>query len=309
MKNFFKTTLLFLLIPLFFQECISNETSKDINLKEQKLTIQLSKKLITHVNFTRDIDLINYTCTETNTGLSFYFQNPQGDFYSAKLSILDWEINYPKVKELAYQKIGVRFIDDDFFINYLVYGSENRLYKRNNIIDYFENCRLDMDLFGSDYSFNDSYFEGVFISEINFNCNVVDGISGIFKVDDYLLFPIATDTRIQKLNIGILENQLAVFNQKNNTSYIFEDIKIIGLIHPGTSNLDAIEAKNRCPDVLFRKEQILNYFNNCSFERDINIDNYLNFVYPIQINRSSQLGKVTNTIQNNQDLITIHKTN
>ncbi len=295
MKTFFKTSLLILLTAVFFQSCTSNESDEELVSNEIETSTNLAEKIIATATSKNDLSIVNPECAPTTLGLNSsllfcYFRNPQGDYYSMDIPMTSWEESYQEKKELAYEETGIRFTDDDFFIQQVLVGV-TFIIKPENIVNYFETCE-----YGSSDHYNDDPNFKVSLSEINFDCDA----SVIAYVDGNPLFS------REKINlsdgISFIENELITYNTSNSTSHTLDDVYVSNLYYTSPSGTEGYSIK---------REEILNYFDGCSLDRDINDNDCLNFVYPLQVNRSSlSSGETTSTtIENDDDLATTFSTN
>lgn len=283
MKTFFKSSFLILLTAVFFQSCTSSESDEELVSSEIETSTNLAEKIIATATSKNDLSIVNPECAPTTFGQSSllfcYFRNPKGDYYKTSISLSQWEERYQEKKELAYEETGIRFTDDDFFIEFVLV-QVTFIIKPEKIINYFETCE-----YGSSDKFSDDPNFKVSVSEINFDCDA----SVIAYVDGNPLFS------REKINlsegVSFIENELIIYNTDNSTSYSLDDVYISNLYYTSPSGTEGYSIK---------REEILNYFDGCSLERDINDNDCLNFVYPLQVNRSS----LATTIENDEDLAT-----
>ncbi|WP_405605706.1 hypothetical protein [Polaribacter sp. Asnod1-A03] len=288
MKNIFKT-FVFLSI-IFFQSCTDNQEIENVK-DTQIISVDLTGKIIGTATSSKDLNLINSDCFSSigaiNTPiLQGYFLNNQGDYYPA-LPKMDenWENNYQESKNDASQQVGVEFTDEDFFIRNIIQNDKfTEIFGHDNIVDYFDDCNFNGDL-------KRTYFDNsVPISEVNFNCDAVV----TYILNNKTILNPYTPGSLDK-GLSSVESLLTIYNTNNNTNYTIDDVSVCDVIYSSTTGNTA--------GVLNTREQILNYFEDCSYERDI--DDALNFEYPLEIKRVNNIV----TINNDEELITIFSIN
>ncbi len=295
MKNFFKTVILLLITTVVLKSCESNETVEDITSDELAITSDLGDKIIATASSLNDYNFFVNNATESNCDILSltrgYFNNPEGDFYFISLTNIEsldmWLTAYENVKIDAFNSIGVEFSDEDFFISYVTNPSSNfSLEKRESILNYFENC---------EFNSGDTTDTGLPFTDISSNCSTSNNASiNIFLYNE-------DGTAINSFNsLDSVVASLDIYNTQNNTNYSLENVSVSYLLY----------FNNNSEVTLNRTKDLLNYFENCMFSRDVSDDDCLNFVYPLEVNRFNlQLEEViTTTIENDEDLITTFNT-
>ncbi len=291
MKNFFKTATLLLVATFVLQSCTSNETDEDIVSDEQIITTDLTDKIITTATSLNDYNFFVSNAAKTNCGLltitSGYFNNPEGDYFSFYFSGTEslemWLTQYNDAKLEAFNATGIEFSDEDFFISYISNPTGfSWIEKRESMLDYFENCT---------YGQGDTYDFGLPFTDISSNCDSnteiiywITGDNGTFEAS----------------SLNSAEDALASYNLQNNTNYTLENVKVGSLkyITPNQETLWLVTTKD-----------LTNYFENCMLSRDSSEDDCLNFVYPLQVNRTNQQMNEIVTLENDEDLATTFGTN
>jgi hypothetical protein len=295
MKNFFKTSIFLLLAATIFQSCSSDESHEEIISDEQKITTELTEKIITTATSLNDYNFFVNNVTKSNCDILSitrgYFNNPEGDFHFIDLTNIEsldmWLTAYENAKIDAFNSLGIEFSDEDFFLSYVTDFSVNfRLEKRESILNYFENC---------EFNSGDTTDNRLPVSDISSNCSNSNNASiNIFLYNE-------DGTAIYSFNsLDSVEDSLASYNFLNNTNYGLENVSVSSLLYFNGVN----------EVTLNKTEDLINYFENCMFSRDTSEDDCLNFVYPIEVNRFNlQLEEViTSTIENDEDLITTFNT-
>ena len=281
MKNSIKTLFVLTLSSLLFQSCESDDTPIDSVADEQKISVSLAEKVLATSDHTNDYDFFVTNANSSGCDLLStlcYFNNPQGDYYQFIImedSFNNWLSEYNAAKLEAFNTTGVEFTNEDFVLDQMdletgFFGMATR----EDFSYYFENCNK---FPGSTIEF------GVPFSDINSNCNnaeIVLALNG-----ESITITDITD-------VAPVEAFLNTIND-NNVSYTMDDIMVSTIIY---------EAPNGEEVFLSEKEDIVNYFDDCLFNRSTNNDVCLNFVYPIDITRFSS-NEVNITLENNANLI------
>lgn len=295
-----KTTLpiLLLLTAFIFKSCTSSDDSEESLIEEQKITSELSKKIITSATSLNDYNFLVSNAQQASCDFlsitSGYFNTPEGDYFPFTFSNTEsldmWFSQYNNAKLQAFNATGVTFSDEDFFITYISMPTGfGGLEKRESMLNYFENC---------EYGFGDSNSDfGIYFTEITSVCDNT--------VDDITIW-ISTETGVNNSftvpNLISVKDSLASYNSQHNSNYGIESLKILTLKYI-TPNGDEFW--------LNTTKELTNYFENCMISRDDSENDCLNFVYPLEINRFSLQSKevTTTTIQNDEDLISAFNTN
>lgn len=305
MKNIFKITILSLLTALFLQSCTSEECHDDIVSNKDEITTALADKIITTATSVNDYNFYyknaNLDCTYS---ISASFINPEGNYFgtawlSVGLTALP-QTTIEEEKQRAFDETGIHFTYDDFFIhsintfnndiNYPEYG----IY-REEYLDFFENCNYG----GQNNPFEDY---SIPLSDVNFNCNTSVVYTVGSDLSSYLFSTSVNNTLIYTpLNDGLIavENQLIIFNNFHNTLYTLDDVRVAQIQYTSPAGIVW---------PILNKKRMLSYFDDCSFERDINDNDCLNFVYPLQINRANQQIDEIITLENDEDLVATFST-
>jgi hypothetical protein len=289
MRNFFKITAFLFLIVMFFLSCTSEEEIENIVSEEQKITTELTQKIITTATSLNDYNFFVSNATKSSCDIlsitSGYFNNPEGSYSSFVFNDTEsldmWLTQYNDAKLQAFNSTGIEFSDEDFFISYI--GNPSGIFsleKRESMLNYFENC---------EFNFGNTTDYGLPFSDVSSNCNNNDNaLINIFLYNE-------DGTSIYSFNsLDSVVDSLASYNFQNNTNYGLENVLVSSILYfNGTSEVN-----------LLKTEDLLNYFENCMFSRDATDDDCLNFVYPITVNRFSlQLEEViTTAIENDEDL-------
>ena len=296
MKNFFKTTIFLLLTSMIIQSCTSKECDEEIISDEQKITTELTEKIINTATFVNDY---NFFINNADSGCAFLatyasFNNTEGDFFSFNFGLTEsldmWISQYNDAKLRAFNTTGVAFTDEDFFLRNL--GDIFFINTREQYLEYFTDCSIDI-------SANSDYF--LPFSDINLNCESDAELSFRIVENDIVIGSIG-NVDLSTNNLTYVEDLLTNYNTQNNTDYGLENVSLSFLRYTAPNNQEV---------ALYESKYLLNYFENCMLSRDGSINDCLNFVYPLQINRFNlQLEEViTTTIENNEDLITTFNTN
>ncbi len=290
MKTFFKISLSILFTAIFFQSCTDNLDIVDT----QTINTNIIDKIIATATSTKDLNLINSNCfspvgTIDAPSLQGYFLNNQGDYYPA-LTKMDenWENNYEESKNYASQQVGVEFTDEDFFIrNIIRFDNFTEIFGHDNIVDYFNDCTFNGD---SKRTYLDN---SVSIAEVNFNCDA----QVTYILNNKTILNLYTPGSLDK-GLSPVESSVTLYNTNNNTNYTIDDVSVCDVRYSSATGVV----------VLNTRTQILNYFENCSYERDINDNDCLNFVYPLEINRINQQMNEVVTLENDEDLVNTFST-
>lgn len=211
-----------------------------------------------------------------------YFNNPQGDYYKFIImadSFDDWLSEYNAAKLEAINTSGVEFIDDDFFLEQIniefgFFGFTTR----ESFLQYFENFETD-----ADFGFTTEFC--VPFLDIDSNCN---NNEMILTVGDESL----TITNLE--NLTPIESFLTTVNKNSNENYTLEDLLISSI---------NFEAPNGEEASLLETEDILNYFDDCLFNRGLNNEECLKLMYPLDITLFSLESEEVVTIENDEELI------
>ncbi len=295
MKNFFKTATLLLVATFVLQSCTSNETDEDIVSDEQIITTDLADKIITTATSLNDYNFFVSNASKTNCGLlsitSGYFNTPEGDHFPFTFSNTEslemWLTQYNDAKLQAFNATGVEFSDEDFFITYISRPTGfSGLEKRESMLDYFENC---------DYGFGDTPDYGLPFTDISSNCDSNAEIHYWITGDDGTF-----EASFETSSLNSAEDTLDSYNLQNNTNYTLENVKV-GSLKYITPNQETLR--------LSTIKELTNYFENCMLSRDASEDDCLNFVYPLQVNRTNQQMNEIITLENDDDLATTFGTN
>ena len=300
MKNFFKTSLLILLTAVFFQSCNTNESDEELVSDELTITTELADKITATATSLNDYNFYNKNanldCTYTFYGS---FINPEGNFYDTDWIIvgstyLPQNTTIEEEKTRAFEETGIQFTYEDFFIRTIIDNTSNYGIDREDYLDFFADCNYDNEK-------NPSEEIGLPLSNVNFNCN---NTSVVYMVGSLYLFdyPLGEYARVKtSLNDGLLavENQLIIFNDYHNTTYTLDDVHISGLTYTSPTGREGY---------LFTRKRMLSYFENCSLARDVNDNDCLNFVYPLEINRINSASEEIISVNNDDDLVAIFNT-
>ena len=291
MRKIFKTTILLLLTTVILKSCTSEESHENIVSDELAITTELADKIITTATSLNDYNFFvnNASKTDCNflTVTSGYFNTPEGDYFSFTLSDTEsfdmWLTQYNDAKLQAFNTTGVEFSDEDFFITYISNPTGfSGLEKRESMLQYFENCN---------YGFGDSTDYGLPFNDISSNCDSNAEIHYWITGDDGTFKNIALNS---------VEDALDSYNLQNNTNHTLENVKV-GSLKYITPNQETLW--------LTTTKELTNYFENCMLSRDTSEDDCLNFVYPLQINRTNQQSEEVIMINNDEDLATTINTN
>lgn len=286
MKNFLKSSTLLLATLALFQSCSSDEFEEEMISDEQQISSDLTQKIITTATYVNDYNFFvdnvnNSNCDFPSTAC--YFNNPQGDYYQFNI-IVDsfdlWLSEYNLAKLEAFNVTGVAFTDEDFILSQMeILSGFGGLTTREDFLQYFESC--------SDFGSTQEY--SVPLIEVNSACNGNEA--------EIFLALAGESTTITDINdITSIENFLNTVNNNSNENYSVDDILISAVVYE-TSYGEEV--------ALFEREDILNYFDDCLFNRDDTISNCLVFEYPIEVNRFSiELEEViTYAIENDIELV------
>jgi len=285
MKNFIKTSAFLFLTAIMFQACTSDESEEEITSSEQAISTDLAQKIITTTDYINDYNFLVSKSAESSCefpSMRCYFSNTEGDYYIFNTyaeSLDEWLSTYNEVKLQAFNIAGVAFSNEDFFIDQMdletgFFGMSTR----EEFKEYFESCY--------DGGFGVTVQYGVPFSEEYLNCNSSEmslALSG----------ESINATSVQDL--PAIQEFLQGINASNNTDYNLEDITVFGIFY------ENIYGDN---EYIIETENLINYFDNCLISRDVNNNDCLNFVYPLEINRFSlELEEViTTTIENDETL-------
>ncbi len=302
MKNIFKNFAFLLLTAVFFQSCTSNESDEELVSDELTITTELADKITATATSLNDVNFLEKYAANAcgNIYISGYFRNPQG-YNSEYISLFEeWSLpEFYAKKQAIIQSTGIDFTNDDFFLSFITTPdpdawTENRLlYNRKSYLDYFDDCNYEEE----ESSYNNIYIP---LSEFNFNCN--NGAIVIYSLQSSFFLQEPLDSGLTPI-----ENKLITYNSEHNTSFTLDDITIDHLLYPIPDTTNIFEEQKY---VLLQEEKdILNYFSNCSLARDINDNDCLNFVYPLQINRTNQQTNEVITLENDEDLTTSFNAN
>ncbi|TGV01097.1 hypothetical protein [Flavivirga rizhaonensis] len=269
MSHFFK--ILFIVVCLLgvLQSCSSEETTIETISREDRISSDLVTKIIKTTTSRNDYSLINFDCE--NVLIAGDFINSQGDAAEHTFNTSFWndELMLDALKGI-FSETQIRFTKDDFHIEIIAdFGTNGPgiLNTRDNVIDYFEDCSFEG---------NTTFFhpEPVTVSEINYNCsgNAKYFIGQNFFPDVYI-----TEDAIP-LNGGVdaVQEALSAYNLANNSTYSIEELKVsqVNFTSPEGTDSRAIG-----------KEEIMNYFEDCMLDRDINDNDCINFKYPFVMNK------------------------
>jgi len=291
MNNIFKTSILAFLITITFQSCTSDD---DVNSNEQIITTDLADKIITIANSANDYNF--FVNNAANSSCSFikytwgYFNNPEGDYYEFTLGPIEsldvWFTKYENAKTDAFNATGIEFSNEDFFIKQLNNPSGFAgISERESILEYFESCS---------FTWTETTVYSVPFSDISINC---DSNASIY----FWLFDDngTTVDSFDGIGLNSLDGLLTNYNLDNNTNYSTDNIRI------GSVNYTPNNEELRLSD----QDDLINYFENCMLSRDGSNNDCLNFVYPLQVNRSNQQIDEVITLNNDEDLASTFTTN
>jgi hypothetical protein len=285
MKNFIKTPIFLFLIAIIFQACTSDESEEKTTSSEQAISTDLAQKIITTTNYLNDYNFLVTNAAESNCefpSMRCYFSNAQGNYYLFNTyaeSLDDWLSVYNEVKSEAQISTGIVFANEDFFIDQMdletgFFGMSTR----EEFIEYFESCY--------DGGFGATVEYGLSFSEEYLNCNNSE-MNLVLSGESIRATGTQDLSAIQEFLLGI--------NANNNTNYNLEDITVSSILYENIYNQE---------EYIFETEKLLNYFDDCLFNRNISSNDCLNFIYPLDINRFSlELEEViTTTVENDETL-------
>ncbi|ALJ06060.1 hypothetical protein APS56_13375 [Pseudalgibacter alginicilyticus] len=290
MNNIFNVSVLTFFIIVTLQSCDSND---DFTSYEQVITTDLANKVITTASSINDYNF--FVNNAANSSCSFiqytwgYFNNPEGDYYEFTLGPIEsldmWLKEYEDAKTDALKATGIQFSNEDFFIKQLNNPSGFAgISERESILEYFEYCYL---------TWTETSVYSVPFSDISINC---DSNATIYfwlfdengKVDSF-----------EGIGLNSLDGLLTDYNLDNNTNYSNDNIRIGSVTY--TSNNEELWLRDQ--------DDLMNYFENCMLSRDTSESDCLNFVYPLQVNRTNKQIDDVITLENDEDLVTTFNTN
>ena len=266
MKHFFKTLFIVTLLLGVFQSCSSEETSTE-TISDENISSSLASKIILTATSTNDFRLINFDCNEAD--LLGHFLNNEGDFYGEfAVKVSDWDAQFLAAKQKAYSDTGIQFTTDDYFLDIIFGTSAVVLQGKENFIKYFDDCSFEGDVKVP------SVTESLALSDINYNCSGrvkyhIGDIPGdkVFLTED----PVSLSG-----DMAAAEEVLSGYNTVNNTTYALDQVRIstVEFLSPGETASRAIW-----------KTEMVNYFEDCKLDRDINNNDCLNFKFPFVMNK------------------------
>ncbi|OEK08981.1 hypothetical protein A8C32_13840 [Flavivirga aquatica] len=305
MRKISKIVYLSLIVTIILQSCSSDESGSgtDIISEKQKISTELADKILATASSINDFNLINFECE--STFVTGYFLNYQGDYFKDENDYLiptsksDWDTAYTNFKNLAFDTTNVLFTDEDFVIeSVLIFDNLARItiFVKEEIKDYFKNCELNGKL-----TFFPPSLGIVTLPEINFNCSG-DITFHLANDDGEVVYAFQSVKTSLSEGMSTIENRLSSFNQINQTSYTTDNLFITSVEFTSPANTTAL-ANGR--------EQMINYFEDCKLDKDVNNNDCLNFIYPLKIDRFNIQSEeiVTTTIENDEDLINIFNSN
>lgn len=285
MKNFIKTSSFLFLIVIIFQCCSSEESEVEITSSEQVISTNLAEKIIRTSNYMNDYNFLAYEAAKSSCefpSMRCYFSNAQGDYYLFNTyaeSLNDWLSIYNEVKVQVLNITGIAFSNEDFFIDQMdletgFFGMSTR----EEFIEYFESCY--------DGGFGVTVQYGIPFSEEYLNCNSSE-MNLVLSGESIRATGTQDLSAIQEFLLGI--------NANNNTNYNLEDMAVSSILYEDIYNQE---------EYIFETEKLLNYFDDCLFNRDISNNDCLNFVYPLEVNRFNlELEEVITTIIENDETL------
>jgi hypothetical protein len=290
MKIFFKTTAFLLLTVVLFQSCTSDEGNEDLISEEQGISVELSGKIKTTASYVNDYNFFVNNVVKSNCEFlpitHGYFNTPEGDYFEFTLSSIEsldmWLTEYEKAKTNASNTTGVEFSNEDLIIEYINKPSGwGGILTRESMLYYFENCDI--------YGFGDDADYSIPFNDISINCD------SNASIHFWLLNDNGTVDSFDGVGLNSLGSLLTDYNLQNNTNYTTDNIRIGSVTY--TPNNEEVW--------IAETYKLINYFENCMLSRDASVNDCLNFVYPLQINRANQ----EITIENDEDLATTFEAN
>jgi len=310
MNNFIKKTTFLLLLAISITSCNSCENTEETISDEQVISSELNDKIIATAKSTNDYNLLNFDCfssgqLNSNSSLDGYFLNHKKE--SSKSFLLstndNWTENYQAIKDSIFNTTEIQFSDEDFHIyGFTLIENNNliRLLTRESYVDLFEDCSFDGTLINNFYTFYTDNFTSNFlnINQINYDCSNNNVSTSYSIIENGNLITSLLDNDNISNGSTVVENKLAIYNNENNTSYTLNNIYFNTLSFTSSNGTDVL---------LSKKEHILNFLEDCSYERIFEDYDVLNFVYPLQVHRFSlELEEViTYEIETNEDLIEV----
>ncbi|MCB4798943.1 hypothetical protein [Neotamlana laminarinivorans] len=285
MKNFIKTPILLLLTIISFQACTSEENIEETTSSELAISQDLAAKIIETANYKNDYNFLVYESANSSCefpSMRCYFSNPEGDYFvfnTYEESLEDWLTTYNQIKTEILSSTGIAFTNEDFFIDQMDLNTGFLgMSTREEFIEYFESC--------NDGGIGTTVEYGVPFLEAYLNC---DNTEKILALSGESLT--VTDTQ----DLPAIQEFLQGINANNNTNYSLEDITLFSIYYKNIYDSD---------ENINETDKLLNYFDDCLFNRDTTNTDCLNFVYPLELNRFNlQLEEVvTTTIETDEAL-------